>query len=98
MAKTREAGQTRGARRGISLLAWGSLCLGMTLASGCSSTPIASAPPHDPLHGVLVPPGGLPQPTNTPKVDATSVPPAPQAFNQGGVQAVPASMASSNPA
>ena len=83
--------------RWLSLLGWGSIGLSLTLASGCSSAPIASGPPADPLHGVLVPPG-LPQPTNTPRADAGGFPPAPQAYNQGGAQTFPASLSSSNPA
>jgi hypothetical protein len=97
MVKTRQVGQIRSALRWLSLFGWGSIGLGLTLTTGCSSTPMASGPAADPLHGVLVPPG-LPQPTNTPKVDAGGIPPAPQAYNQGGVQAFPASMSSSNPA
>jgi hypothetical protein len=79
------------------LLAWGSLGLGMTLATGCSSTPMASAPPPDPLNGIMVPPG-LPQPASAPKADAGAVAPAPQASNIGGVPALPTSFSSSNPA
>jgi hypothetical protein len=98
MAKTGQAGQARGARRWISLLASGSLSLGMAVATGCSSTPMASGPPPDPLYGVMVPPGS-PQPTNTPKAEGASVPPRPQAWNNpGGVPAIPASLSSTNPA
>jgi hypothetical protein len=97
MVKTRQAGQTRGARRWVSLLAWSSFGLGMTLAAGCSSTPVTSGPPPDPLFGVLVPPG-MPQPTNTPKASDSSMPTTPQASNQGGVPATPASLSSSNTA
>jgi hypothetical protein len=86
MVKTREAGQTRWA----ALLAWGSFGLGLTLSAGCSHAPMASAPPADPILGVMVPPG-LPQPVNTPKVEGAQVSPTPQAFNQGGVPATPAS-------
>jgi hypothetical protein len=70
----------------------------MTVATGCSSTPMASGPPPDPLFGVMVPPG-LPQPTNTPKADGASVPQRPQAWNNpGGVPAIPASLSSTNTA
>lgn len=85
MAKLRIAGRLR----------WAGL-LALSLASGCTGTPHAQAPPHDPLHGVLVPPG-IPQPTYAPKADG-GVPTTPQAFNPGGVPATPASMSSSNPA
>lgn len=97
MVKSRQAGQTRWARRWVSRLAWGSLGLALTLASGCSSTPVASAPPADPLFGVMVPPG-MPQPASAPKAADASAPTTPQAFNQGGVPTVPASMPSSNTA
>ena len=84
-------------KRWLSLLGWGSVGLSLTLATGCSSAPIATGPPADPLYGVLVPPG-LPQPTNTPRADAGTVPPAPLAYTPGGTPAFPALMSSSNPA
>jgi hypothetical protein len=58
---------------------------------------MASAPPADPLHGVMVPPG-LPPPSGAPKADAGTVTPVPQASNTGGAPALPPSFASSNPA
>jgi hypothetical protein len=64
MAKKRQTGQTARARRWLSALLAG---LGAMFFAGCSNTPVVNVPhAHDPLHGVLVPPG-MPQPTNTPK-------------------------------
>ena len=72
MAKKQQTGQDLPARRLVKVLAWGLFGLGSTLVIGCSSAPIASAPQnHDPLHGVLAPPG-IPQPTNSPKASNTS--------------------------
>ena len=93
MVNLRQAGQ----RRWLSLLAYGSFGLATALTTGCSATPVATGPPPDPLYGVLVPPG-MPQPTNTPKVEATPTTPTPQAYNPGSVPAFQASMNSSNPA
>lgn len=87
MVKSWQAGQ----RRWLALLGLG---LGSALASGCSGTPHAQAPPHDPLHGVLTPPG-VPQPTYAPKTATGGINVQPLA---GGVPATPASMTSSNTA
>jgi hypothetical protein len=75
----------------VSLFASTSLGLGMALATGCSHTPVASAPQPDPLIGV-------PQPTLGTRADAGTVAPAPLASNTGGVPALPVSFSSSNPA
>jgi hypothetical protein len=89
MAKIRQTGRTRPAQPWLSLLAWGSL----GLMTGCSGGPTASNQPHDPLHGIMTPPGA-PLPNSAPKADAST----PLAPNQPGVAALPASMSSSNPA
>ena len=91
MAKRREAGQTRGSRRWISLLAWGALGLAVT---SCSSSPVASTQTYDPLTGIMTPPGT--PPNSGPKADAST--PLPAQVNNPGVAAMPASLSSSNPA
>lgn len=97
MVKRQQSGQARSRRRWVSLLVSGSLGLAITLATGCSSTPIASTPAPDPLTGPIVPPG-LPQPAAVSKADSARVTPVPQASKTGGVPALPTSFSSSNPA
>jgi hypothetical protein len=75
MAKNAQAGQTRWTRRLTVALAFS-----LALATGCSQTPTASTQPHDPLHGVLTPPG-LPHPTSAPKTLGTPTS-LPQTNNQ----------------
>lgn len=84
MGTRRQTGQTRGTRRLVTLLAAGSFGLGLTLLTGCSQTPTTAAgQPHDPLHGVLTPPGGIPQPTGMPKTPGTPTSLTPRSSNQG---------------
>src|SRR5437879_762558 len=76
-------------RQWFSLLA--STSFGLMV--GCSGGPTASNQPHDPLHGIMSPPGA-PVPNSTPKANAsTPLPP-----NSPGVAAVPTSFQSTNPA
>ena len=63
MAKLRQTGQT--ARWFLAPLG-----LGFALLTGCAQTPTASTQPHDPLHGVMTPPG-LPQPSSSPRTQGT---------------------------
>jgi len=71
MAKRGQAGQTLTARRWFTASFALALGLAPVLVTGCSTTPTASAQPHDPLHGVLTPPT-IPQPTYAPKTPGTS--------------------------
>jgi hypothetical protein len=91
MTKRQQAGQTRWGRWRSFFLA-GSLGLTITLATGCSNTQHATAPPADPLFGVTNPPG-MPLPTSAAPAQQTS-----SLNNQGGVPALPTSNSSTNTA
>ena len=70
-----QTGQTGQKKRLLTLCG-----LGLALLTGCSTTPTAATQPHDPLHGVLTPPG-LPQPTHSPKTPGSPASFTPQSNN-----------------
>ncbi len=94
MVKKRQNGQTRQSRPWLFVVAWGAAGVATLFSSGCSHQTTNVSQPHDPLHGILAPPG-LPQPTNSPNGAPASTPAATQTYNSGNPYASPAS---SNPA
>lgn len=76
---------------------FGAICLSAPILTGCSATPTTAQQHHDPLHGVLVPPGAVPQPTNGPKASNTLIP-APQTGSINGIPPIPTNNTATNPA
>jgi hypothetical protein len=92
MANRRHSGQTW-ARRSATILTL--LCI-VTLAAGCSQNATVAQQNHDPLHGIMTPPG-VPQPGSNAKGTQTPLS-APQAQQASGVPVMPTSLTSSNTA
>ena len=91
MANRRQTGQ----RSWTFVLTLGAIGLSMPMLTGCSSAPTTAQQHHDPLHGVLVPPGTAPQPTNSPKAGNSAIA-APQTGSLNGIPAIPTNNTSSN--
>jgi len=85
-------------RRWISPVTIGAMILIAPIMTGCSATPTTAQQHHDPLHGILVPPGAPPQPTNSPKASGNTLVPAPQTGSINGVPSIPTNNTATNPA